>query len=335
MFLDSWSLALSICSLIVLFLVLFASRTAFRVLRFWDPSRDDNRQIRLENEIWLTSTLVQYTLAFQIFSLVLFVLAADKFCTIITGAMCATGSLLANPYGIPALLVKLAALFFYGFWIALHKLDIRSPHYPLVRIKYWYFLLLLPLLFTDITLQTLYLARLSPDIITSCCGVVFDTSGSETTNLLPSGNRNLMIILFYTTVSIFLLNTFGAYRYRKPLLYFSLLPLAILLLIIANGSMITVFSSYIYSMPYHHCPFCILKPEYHYIGFFLYGFLFTAAFLAMVPGIINQFGKLAYLEEVVAVFQQRAVLWAMGLIFLYTAAVSFFLVIYRVVGGEI
>jgi len=335
MFLDSWSLALNVCSLIVLFLVLFASRTAFRVLRFWDPSRDDNRQIRLENEIWLTSTLVQYTLAFQIFSLVLFVLAADKFCNIIIGAMCATGSLLANPYGIPALLVKLAALFFYGFWIVLHKLDIHSPHYPLVRIKYWYFLLLLPIFFTDIILQTLYLAGLSPDIITSCCGVIFDTSSSETTNLLPSGNQNLMLFLFYATVSIFLLNTFLARRHRRPLFYFSLLPLSVLLLIIAISSMITVFSSYIYSMPYHHCPFCILKPEYHHIGFFLYGFLFTAAFLAMVPGIINKFGEWSHLEEVVVVFQQRAVLWAMGLILLYTATVSYFLVIYRVVGGEI
>ena len=57
--------------------------------------------------------------------------------------MCATGALLANPYGMPALLVKLFGVFFYGFWILLHQLDIRSEHYPLVRIKYLALLLLL------------------------------------------------------------------------------------------------------------------------------------------------------------------------------------------------
>ena len=155
MFFNTWSLALNICSAVVLFLVIFASRTAYRVLRYWNPDRDDNRQIRLENEIWLTSTLVQYTLVFQIFSLILFVLAADNFCDIIVGAMCATGSLLANPFGVPALLVKLAGVFLYGFWIVLHKLDISSESYPLVKIKYIYLLLILPLLFADITLQTL------------------------------------------------------------------------------------------------------------------------------------------------------------------------------------
>ncbi len=122
MLLNPWSLALNILSLAVLFFVVIAGRTGVRVLRFWDPGRDDNRQISLENEIWLTSTLLEYTLGFQLLSLFLFVLAADAFCGMLVGAMCATGSLLANQYGIVALLVKLAGVFLYGFWIVLHQL---------------------------------------------------------------------------------------------------------------------------------------------------------------------------------------------------------------------
>jgi len=162
MFLNPWSLALSLCSLVALVLGAVAGRTAVRVLRFWEPGSDSNRQIRLENEIWLSSTLVAYGLGFQIITLILFVLAADQFCQVIVGAMCATGALLANPYGMPALLVKLVGIFFYGFWILIHQLDIRSEHYPLVRIKYLALLLLLPLLVLDASLQTLYIAGIKP-----------------------------------------------------------------------------------------------------------------------------------------------------------------------------
>ena len=67
---------------------------------------------RLENEIWLTSTLVEYALAVQVISLIVFVLAADHFSQSIVGAMCATGSLLANDFGIPALIVSLTIVAF-------------------------------------------------------------------------------------------------------------------------------------------------------------------------------------------------------------------------------
>ena len=196
MFLNSWSLGLTLAALIVLLLGIFACRTAVRVLRHWDPSSDSNLQIKLENEIWLASTLVEYGLGFQILTLVLFVLAADTFCQVIVGAMCATGALLANSFGMPALLVKIAGVFLYGFWIVLHKLDISSETYPLVKIKYIYLLLILPLLIADITLQTLYIANLSPDIITSCCAVVFGSGAETGRNLLEGFSQaNLAVSL--------------------------------------------------------------------------------------------------------------------------------------------
>ena len=66
MFLNSWSLGLTLAGLIILILGLLACRTAVRILRHWDPSTDTNLQIKLENEIWLVSTLVEYGLGFQI-----------------------------------------------------------------------------------------------------------------------------------------------------------------------------------------------------------------------------------------------------------------------------
>ncbi len=200
MFLNAWSLSLVLCSIIVLFLGVGAVRTGIRVLRFWDPASDSNLQISLENETWLSSTLVEYALAVQGLSLLLFLLAADAYSQVIAGAMCATGSLTANSFGMPTLYVKVFGVFFYGFWILLHQLDIRSEKYPLVRVKYIYLLLLVPLILVDISLQIRYIANLDPDIITSCCAVVFNEAAGEGSNLSASLPQAVMLPLYYGTM---------------------------------------------------------------------------------------------------------------------------------------
>ena len=198
MFLNPWSIALWLLTGLSIFLIAVACKTAIRVIRFWQPSADSQRQIRLESEIWLSSTLVQYALAFQIVSFFLFVLAADHFSLMLSGAMCATGSLLANSYGVPLLLIKMVGVFLYGLWIVLHQLDISSEEYPLVRIKYVFLLLLLPLLIADMVLLVLYLSALKPDIITSCCAIIFDGgSGGTVQNLLGGREGQGSLILYY------------------------------------------------------------------------------------------------------------------------------------------
>ena len=334
MFLNSWSLGLTLAGLIVLTLGVFAGHTAIRVLRYWNPASDSNLQIKLENEIWLASTLVEYGLGFQIITLILFVLAADTFCQVIVGAMCATGALLANNFGMPALMVKIIGVFLYGFWIVLHKLDISSETYPLVKIKYIYLLLILPLLFADITLQTLYIAFLSPDIITSCCAVVFGTSAETGRNLLESFPQSTLLLLYYATIVALII-------VGCALLKRWLLPLAaifsagwLFFLGLATIAIITVFSSYIYAMPYHNCPFCILKPEYHYIGFALYFTLIPASFFGLSTVLVELFKNKADLAEPVTKYQKTAIKISLILLLLLTVISSYHFLLYRISGGE-
>jgi len=334
MFLNSWSLGLTLAGLIVLALGIFAGRTAIRVLRYWDPSSDSNLQIKLENEIWLASTLVEYGLGFQIITLILFVLAADTFCQVIIGAMCATGALLANDFGMPALLVKLIGVFLYGFWIVLHKLDISSETYPLVKTKYIYLLLILPLLLADITLQTLYISYLSPDIITSCCAVVFGSSAETGRNLLESFPQNTLLLLYYG--SIIALIIMGCILLKRWML-----PLAaafsagwLWFLGLATVAIITVFSSYIYAMPYHNCPFCILKPEYHYIGFALYFTLIPASFFGLSTMLVEPFKNRKDLAGPVSKYQRIAIWTSLILLVLLTAISSYHYLLYKISGGE-
>lgn len=334
MFLDSWSIALAVCGLVVLFLMGFAARSGIRVLFHWDPASDSNRQIRLENEIWLTSTLVEYALAVQVISLVVFVLAADHFSQSIIGAMCATGSLLANGYGIPALIIKIGGVFFYGFWIVLHQLDIRSERYPLVRIKYIYLLLLLPLLLVDLALEMLYIGGLEPDIITSCCAVVFGESAGNGTNLLTGLSHELSLWLFYGTPLFLIffgllaaarLKFWGRMIYSAAWLAYFFLALMVVT---------TEFSSYIYAMPYHKCPFCILKPEYHYIGFAIYLPLFAGAFLGMSLAVVEPLRRMPDMIKEIDIFQKKALYFSLLLLVTFVALASYHYLKYIFLGGE-
>lgn len=356
MLLNTWSLALSLGSLLVVFLLAVAAVSAVRVLRFWNPASDDARQIGLESEIWLSSTLVAYALGIQIISLVLLVLAADEFAGVITGAMCATGTLLANDFGIPALLLKMTGVFFYGFWLVLHRLDTRAEFYPLVRVKCWYLLGIIPLVGADIVLQTLYLLNLQPDIIVSCCAVVF-SAGSDGSQLLAEMAGNRLVPYFYgTMILLALLGGIVSRRRRRVgleaepdradrlllagygLAWAFFLPLALL-------TIITVISSYIYAMPFHNCPFCILKPEYAYVGFAIYGTLLPAAFFAIsapVVGLLRPRFRLngaaaspAAGEEVVTAYQHSALRISLFLLVLFAFFSSFHYWRYFIMGGEV
>ncbi|MCF6187375.1 MAG: hypothetical protein L3J49_07870 [Desulfobulbaceae bacterium] len=334
MLLNSWSIALLLCGLIVLFLMGLAARSAIRVLLFWNPESDSNRQIRLENEIWLTSTLVEYALGIQIISLIVFVLAADFYSQSIAGAMCATGSLLANSFGVPALLVKIGGVFFYGFWIVLHHLDIHSEKYPLVRVKYIYLLFLIPLLVLDLALEILFITGLKPDIITSCCAVVFGDATGGGSNLLGGFTHGLSMGLFYGTAgALILLGVVLLERWQRWLgvlfssgwLWFFLLALTVVT---------TEFSSYIYAMPFHKCPFCILQPEYHYIGFVIYFALFLGAFFGMSGAVVEPLRFVEGLEEGVTGYQRSAVKLSLLFLVFFVLVSSYHYWRYILIGGE-
>jgi len=334
MLLNSWSIALAICGLVVLFLMAIAVRSALRVLFFWDLASDSNRQIQLENEIWLTSTLVEYALAIQIVSLILFVLAADFYSHSITGAMCATGSFLANSYGIPALVIKIGGVFFYGYWIVLHRLDIGSEQYPLVRMKYLYLLLLFPLLLLDLTLESFFIYGLKPDIITSCCAVVFDDATGGGTNLLAGFSHTTSMALFYGTLGGIVAFGVLLLRYWRRWLSVMFGGCCLWFFFLSLTVITTEFSSYIYAMPFHKCPFCILKPEYHYIGFLIYATLFAGTFFGMNVALLETIRTGKGLGKSVAVFQKISVRISLLFLLLFAFVSSYHYWRYLLVGGE-
>ncbi len=339
MLLNTWSIALFVCAAVVLFFMVVAAKTALRVLRYWDVSSDSAQQIELENEIWLSATLVEFGLCFQIISLLLLVLAADDFSHVLPGAMCATGSLLANGFGMKTLLIKLLAIFLYGFWLVLHRLDISSEHYPLVKTKYIFLLVLLPLLLADISLQLLYLANLKPDIITSCCGILFSTTEGGTNDSLLAIPPMLLVSIFYGQA--LLLAAYTLYLLKslpgRELSAITTTPYLLLWLLFYPVSLffITIHaSSYIYAMPFHNCPFDMLRREYHAIGYPIYLTLFGSIFCGISSVIAGWFIRLSDLYVTIRRFQRSALTIAAWLLLLFLLLVSYAPLMYAVHGGE-
>jgi len=98
---------------------------------------------------------------------------------------------------------------------------------------------------------------------------------------------------------------------------------------------ITVFfSSYIYKMPSHRCPFDILQPEYNYIGYPLYLSLFAATFLGTGCSVAEFVRGQDGLDSPVSRFQAVALPAALLLLCFFLVLSGYAPLRYIIVGGE-
>lgn len=279
-------LALLTGGVAAVFLVLVGSVYALQILRGWNFSSSSERQLALERRTYLVSTTTAAALGFEAASGFLFVYTADELHGLLTGAMCATGSLNANPVGWWALGVKLVLVFACGLWIVVNRLDAAADDYPLVRLKYGALLLLLPLVLADFVLQLAYFRGLRVGAITSCCGSLFEGSGtvaSSVAALPPEPMLRGFAITFaalFVSGFVFLLSRRAGAAAVHSLLSAFALPVSL-------ASVVSFVSIYLYELPTHHCPFDLLQSEYGYVGYPLYLSLFVACFFGTLPGALS------------------------------------------------
>lgn len=269
-----------------------ASPFALQLIRHWDLGSGSERQLRLERLTYLFSMMVALVCGLQVLSTLLFVFNADRMSVMFVGAMCAVGTLNANAYGFPALYAQLVAFFFAATWLAINRLDNQARDYPLTRIKYRLLLAYAPLAAAVLYLQFNYFIRLEADVITSCCGSLFseeaDTVASEVSALAPARAMSV----FYATLGGAILLAAWHWKSGGHRLWSGLAAgtASVAAFFAALAGVVAFVSLYIYEHPHHHCPFCILKPEYGYQGYLLYIPLFAAAAAGLAAGVLRMFG---------------------------------------------
>ena len=200
MILNPSILALSVSSILISLMTIYAACYGVLILRRWDISSGSELQLSLERRTYLISTIVSYFLAFQLVSLFLYIQTADSICHLFVGAMCAVGALTVNSFGYPTLVLKVATFIMAGLWLILNHTDNQGYDYPLIRAKYLLLLIMAPFILSETVVQGIYFLGLKPDIITSCCGSLFSQSSRGIASEILAMPSIPAKILFYVSM---------------------------------------------------------------------------------------------------------------------------------------
>lgn len=290
-------------SLLIVGYAIYASTVGYQIIRWWDLQSGSDRQLKLERKTYLISTIMAYMFGFGLFSLLLFIYTADHIHEFFIGAMCAAGSLNVNKFGYPALTVKLISFILCGVWLILNYTDNKAFDYPLIKAKYKFLILITALLIFETYLLTNYFLDLKADVITSCCGILFSEEAKSFAGGIASLPSLTTKIIFYLSVVLTIRVGVQFYLTGRPANIYSYF--SCWLFLISLVSIISFISLYFYEMPTHHCPFCLLQKEYHYIGYPLYLSLFAAGTSGIGIGVLERVTGAASLAPVIPLLQKR------------------------------
>jgi hypothetical protein len=318
-------LALFVASVLTSFMVLYASVFGAQILRRWDLRSGSELQLKLERKTYLISTLLTCLLAAQLLSFFLFIFTADRIHGFFVGAMCAAGTLKANDFGYPTLLLKGFNGLLAGLWLVLNSADNRGYDYPLIKTKYVWLLAAAPLILAETILQANFFLRLRPDIVTSCCGSLFSLDGGSLASDLASLPLTPMKIAFFLTIFSSLALGLLFLRTGRNGVAFAIS--SGVTLIVSILSIISFVSIYVYELPTHHCPFCILQAEYSFIGYPIYIALLGGGVSGLGVGILMPFRKTASLSSVIPAQQRRLTLAALVCFSVLAAIIIFIMAV--------
>ena len=269
------------------FLLFIAFLTTLALLKRWDFNSFTKEQFSLENRSYLVMSIIFFVMLLKVMLLPYFVYTIDELSNLIPGAMCAAGVIEANDYGNILLSFKIIILFLSGFWLSLNNLDIQAKNYPYLKLKSWFFILIFIFLSIEFTLDILYFTNISTDNPVSCCSAIFGQTGGA--NGLPFGLDIIkLLLLFYLLFLLVIITTI----YEMTL---ANITASLLFTIVSYYTIVYFFGTYIYELPTHKCPFCMLQDHYYFVGYLVWGLALLGIFLninsALMQSIFKQKSK--------------------------------------------
>ena len=264
---------------IIIYLLLFIAFLATpTIIKNWNFNNFSSKQFKLENRSYLVITIISFTIILKIMLIPYLIYTIDELSNIVAGAMCGAGVIKANAYGNPLLFLKIIVIFLSGFWITINQIDLKSKNYKYTILKLWLFVAIFFLMTMEITLDILYFTNIETSKPVSCCSVIFDNRDY----LFMGLDVTKIVILFYLLYMLTILTTLSK-KYAISMLA------NILFLPIAYYSVVYFFGTYIYQLPTHKCPFCMMQSDYYFVGYLLWGLLILGVFRGINQSIIEIF----------------------------------------------
>ncbi|QOG11862.1 hypothetical protein [Arcobacter sp. FWKO B] len=259
---------------LVLVMQALASVFGLYIYKKWDFSSTSSFQYSLEKKAYLIVLILFFSLLAKIILLPYFAFTIDSLSEIVHGAMCAAGVVNANEFGYFLLSLKLFIIFIVGAWLIINKLDILAINYPYMKTKLIFASVIFLFVLFEFIIEILYFTHISTDIPVQCCSVIYGVTGNS--DPLPFGMDMLtLLIVFYSSFLLVIVaniqkNALFSFISGGLFLYFGYYGVTYF------------FGTYVYQLPTHICPFCMLKKEYNFIGYAIWGSLFLGSFFSMV-----------------------------------------------------
>ena len=267
---------------IILFILLsIAFYFSLSIIKNWDFNKTTNKQYKLEKTSYLVILIISFTLIVKIVLFPYFAYSLDNLSNIVPGAMCAAGIVGANEFGQINLTLKILILFFIGVWLIINSLDLKEKTYPFTKKKYFLYIFIFILSIIELFLDFSFLDNISTKEPVMCCSVIFGVNNTGTKIPFDLSIFNLLIVFYL----LYILTTILSLQKSS----FLNLIINFMFLYIGYYAVTYFFSTYIYQLPTHQCPFCMLQKEYDFIGYFIWGTLFLGTFFGVSSFILKTF----------------------------------------------
>ena len=254
-------------------LLLIAFIVSLKVLFKWDFESFTPFQFALERQSYLVTTIILFVFLLKFILVAYFIFTIYALSLLLPGAMCGAGVIKDNEYGSYLLILKLFILFLLTLWLFVHYYDMHTKNHQWFKHKSWLFSAVFILMILELVLDFGYFSHIDTHLPVSCCAALFGQL--EGANPLPFGlNIPLLLVLFYLLYILIVLTMMSGYT----VLY---MVTNVLFVFIAYYAVVYFFGTYIYQLPTHKCPFCMLQPEYYYIGYLLWGLLFMGTYIGL------------------------------------------------------
>jgi len=260
-------------------LLLVAFFVSLKIVLKWDFESFSPAQFKLEQQAYLVTTIILFVFAIKFFLTLYFTFTIDVLSLLVPGAMCSAGVITANSYGSPLLVLKLLILFGLTLWLYVNFYDVRTKNYQWFKEKSFLFMGIFLLIVVELGLDFFYFSNIDTHLPVSCCSALFGQL--EGANPLPFGlDIKMLLILFYLLFVMVILTLVS----KQSVLY---IVSNILFLYVAYFAVVYFFGTYIYELPTHKCPFCMLQKEYYYVGYLVWSSLLLGSYMGISSAITS------------------------------------------------
>lgn len=258
---------------ILFILLLVAFVVSIKILMKWDFESYTPLQFALERRAYLVTTILIFVFSLKFLLIIYFIFSIDTLALLVPGAMCGAGVISANEYGSYLLILKLTILFFLTLWFYMNTYDMHTKNHQWFKEKSWLFSFIFILFMIELALDFLYFTHIDTHAPVSCCSALFGQL--EGANPLPFGlNITLLLVLFYLLYVLVVLSIISA----QTILY---IVSNILFVYFSYYAVVYFFGTYVYELPTHKCPFCMLQSDYMYVGYLLWMSLFIGTYIGL------------------------------------------------------